>query len=102
MSRIIEVIHHFVPEERHEELLRQLEWQGSVAADSPADEFEDAEDEYDPVESGQADQDRSTRCAGTRQFHRRGQEEVAITEKVQHESAHRPIRTFTPPHQDGR
>jgi hypothetical protein len=96
MSRIIEVIHHFVPEERHEELLRQLEWQGPVAADSPADEFEDAEDEYDPVEPAHADHDCWTQRAGTRQFHRRGQEGVTITEKV-HESAHRPIRTFTPP-----
>ena len=96
MSRIIEVVHHFVPEERHEELLRQLEWQGPVAADSPADEFEDAEDEYDPVEPAHADHDCWTQCAGTRQFHRRGQEGVTITEKV-HESAHRPIRTFTPP-----
>jgi hypothetical protein len=65
MSRIIEVVHHFVPEERHEELLRQLEWQGPVAADSPADEFEDAEDEYDSLEPAQA--------AGTRQCPRRGQ-----------------------------
>src|SRR5271166_6433631 len=64
MSRIIEVVHHFVPEERHEELLRQLEWQGPVAADSPADEFEDAEDEYDPVEPAHADHDCWTQCAG--------------------------------------
>jgi hypothetical protein len=94
MDRIINAIHDTVPQELWEVILRKID--GPVAADSPADEFEDAEDEYDPVESGQADQDRSTRCAGTRQFHRRGQEEVAITEKVQHESAHRPIRTFTP------
>jgi hypothetical protein len=79
MSRIIEVMHHFVPEERHEELLRQLEWQGPVAADSPADEFEDAEDEYDPVEPAHADHDCWTQCAGTRQFHRRAQEGVTIT-----------------------
>jgi hypothetical protein len=93
MSRIIEVVHHFVPEERHEELLRQLEWQGPVAADSPADEFEDcddAEDEYDPVEPAQA--------AGTRQCPRRGQGGVAITDKV-HESTHRPMRVFVPPTQ---
>jgi hypothetical protein len=93
MSRIIEVVHHFVPEERHEELLRQLEWQGPVAADSPADEFEDcddAEDEYDPVEPTQA--------AGTRQCPRRGQGGVAITDKV-HESTHRPMRVFVPPTQ---
>jgi hypothetical protein len=90
MSRIIEVMHHFVPEERHEELLRQLEWQGPVAADSPADEFEDAEDECDPVESAPA--------AGTRQCHGRGQGGVAITDKV-HESTHRPMRVFVPPAQ---
>ncbi len=93
MSRIIEVMHHFVPEERHEELLRQLEWRGPVAADTPADEFEDcddAEDEYGPVEPAQA--------AGTRQCHRRGQAGVAITDKV-HESTHRPMRVFVPPTQ---
>jgi hypothetical protein len=93
MSRIIEVMHHFVPEERHEELLRQLEWQGPVAADTPADEFEDcddAEDEYGPVEPAQA--------AGTRQCHGRGQAGLAITEKV-HEGTHRPMRVFVPPTQ---
>jgi hypothetical protein len=90
MSRIIEVMHHFVPEERHEELLRQLEWRGPVAADSPADEFDDAEGDYDPVESAPA--------AGTRQCPRRGQAGVAITDKV-HESTHRPMRVFVPPTQ---
>ena len=88
MNRIIEVVQSMVPQELHEELLQRIEWQGPVAAVSPADEFEDAEDGYDPVESAQA--------AGTRQCHRRGQEEVAITEKVQLESAHRPMKTFTP------
>jgi hypothetical protein len=63
MSRIIEVVHHFVPEERHEELLRQLEWQGPVAVRTPADEFDDAEDEYDSVEPPQAGQDCWTKCA---------------------------------------
>jgi hypothetical protein len=90
MDRVIRVVHQFVPEERHEELLRQLEWQGPVAADSPADEFEDAEDECDPVEPAQA--------AGTRQCHRRGQAGVAITGEV-HESTHRPMRVFVPPTQ---
>jgi hypothetical protein len=94
MGRIIDAIHATVPEELWPEILRKID--GPVAADSLADEFEGAEDEYDAVESAQADQDRSTRCAGTRQFHRRGQEEVAITEKVQLESAHRPVKTFTP------
>jgi hypothetical protein len=90
MSRIIEVVHHFVPEERHEEMLRLLDWQGPVAADLPADEFEDAEDEYDSVETAPA--------AGTRQCPRRGQGGVAITDKV-HESTHRPMRVFVPPTQ---
>jgi len=99
MNRIIEMVHHFVPEELHEELLRQLEWQGPVATHTPADEFEDCddlEDDYAPMEPAHGDQDRWTRCAGNRQCHRRGQEGVTITEKV-HERAHRPIRTFTPP-----
>ena len=46
------------------EILRKID--GPVAADSPADEFEDcddAEDEYDPVEPAQADQDCWTQCA---------------------------------------
>lgn len=93
MGRIIEVVHHFVPEERHEEMLRLLDWQGPVAADSPADEFEDcddAEDDYDSVEPAQA--------ADTRQCPRRGQGGVAITDKV-HESTHRPMRVFVPPTQ---
>ena len=51
---------------------------------------------YDPVEPAHADEDCWTQCAGTWQFHRRDQEGVTITGKV-HESAHRPIRTFTPP-----
>jgi hypothetical protein len=89
MDRIVKVMQHFVPEERHEEMLRQLEWQGPVAADSPADEFEDAEDEYDPVPA---------QAAGTRQCPRRGQGGVAITDKV-HESTHRPMRVFVPPTQ---
>jgi hypothetical protein len=93
MDRIIRAIHSSVPEELWPEILRKID--GPVAADSPADEFEDAEDECDPVEPAHADQDCWTQCAGTRQFHRRGQEGVTITEKV-HESPHRPIRTFTP------
>lgn len=97
MDRIIRAMHSSVPEELWPEILRKID--GPVAADTPVDEFEDcddAEDEYDPVEPAHADHDCWTQCAGTRQFHRRGQEGVTITEKV-HESAHRPIRTFTPP-----
>jgi hypothetical protein len=91
MSRIIEVVQSMVPQELHKELLQRIEWQGPVAADTPADEFEDcddAEDEYGPVEPAQA--------AGTRQCPRRGQGGVAITDKV-HESTHRPMRVFVPP-----
>ena len=49
-----------MPEELWPEILRKID--GPVAADTPADEFEDrddAEDEYDPVESA-----RQTRTAG--------------------------------------
>ena len=88
MDRIIRAIHSSVPEELWPEILRKID--GPVAADSPADEFEDAEDEYDPVEPAQA--------AGTRQCPRRGQAGVAITDKV-HESTHRPMRVFVPPTQ---
>jgi hypothetical protein len=64
MDRIIRAIHSSVPEELWPEILRKID--GPVAADTPADEFEDAEDEYDSVEPAQA--------AGTRQCPRRGQE----------------------------
>jgi len=70
---------------RHTHLHRRIEFQPIRA-----------EDVYDPVEPAHADHDCWTQCAGTWQFHRRDQEGVTITEKV-HESAHRPIRTFTPP-----
>jgi hypothetical protein len=58
MGHIINAIHSTVPEELWPEILRKID--GPVAADMPADEFEDwgdAEDEYDPVESAQADED---------------------------------------------
>ena len=48
MGRIIRAIHSSVPEELWPEILRKID--GPVAADAPADEFEDcgnAEDEYD-------------------------------------------------------
>ena len=50
MGRIIDAIHSTVPEELWPEILRKID--GPVAADTPADEFEDgddAEDEYDPT-----------------------------------------------------
>ena len=50
---------------RWPEILRKID--GPVAIDTPADEFDDrddAEDEYDPVESAQADEDGWTQCAG--------------------------------------
>lgn len=65
MDRIISAIHSTVPEELWPEILRKID--GPVAADSPADEFEDcddAEDEYDRVKPPQADQDCWTQCAG--------------------------------------
>ena len=64
MNRIIEVVQSMVPQELHEELLQRIEWQGPVAVHTPADEFEDVEDEYGPAESAQADQDCWTQCAG--------------------------------------
>ena len=65
MGRIIDAIHSTVPQELWPEILRKID--GPVAADTPADEFEDcddAEDEYDPAESAQADEDCWTPCAG--------------------------------------
>ena len=53
-----------MPEELWPEILRKID--GPVAADTPADEFEDgddAEDEYDPAEPAQADEDCWTQCA---------------------------------------
>ena len=64
MGRIIDAIHSSVPEELWPEILRKID--GPVAADTPADEFEDcddAEDEYDPAEPAQADEDCWTPCA---------------------------------------
>ncbi len=58
MGRIIDAIHSTVPEELWPEILRKID--GPVAADTPADEFEDcddAEDEYDLVESARTDED---------------------------------------------
>ncbi|MGO9286493.1 MAG: hypothetical protein ACLP75_26940 [Mycobacterium sp.] len=63
--RIIEAIHSTVPEELWPEILRKID--GPAAADSPADEFEgcdQGDDEYDPVESAQADEDYWTQRAG--------------------------------------
>ena len=57
MARIINAIHSTVPEELWPEILCKID--GPVAADTPADEFEDcddAKDEYDPVESARTDE----------------------------------------------
>ena len=65
MGRIIDAIHSSVPEELWPEILRKID--GPVAADTPGDEIEDwddADEEYDPVESLQADEDCWTACAG--------------------------------------
>ena len=64
MGRIINAIHSTVPEELWPEILRKID--GPIAADTPADEYEgcdDAEDEYDPVESAQAVEDCWTACS---------------------------------------
>ena len=64
MDRIIRVIHSTVPQGLWPEILRKID--GPVAADTPADEFEDydhAEDEYEPAESAEADEDCWTPCA---------------------------------------
>ena len=64
MERIINAIHSTVPEELWPEILCKID--GPVAADTPADEFEDcddAKDEYGPMESAQADEDGWTSCA---------------------------------------
>ena len=58
MDRIIKAIHSTVPEELWPEILRKID--GPVAADTPADEFEDcddAEDEYEAVGSAEAEED---------------------------------------------
>ena len=63
MDHIINAIHSTVPEELWPEILRKID--GPVAADTPADEFEDcddAEDEYDPAKPAQADGDGWTPC----------------------------------------
>jgi hypothetical protein len=55
MDRIINAVHDTVPEELWPEILRKIG--GPVAADTPMDEFEDdddAEDMYDPMDSGVA------------------------------------------------
>ena len=65
MDRIIDAIHSTVPEELWPEILRKID--GPVAADSPGDEFEDgddAEDEYDPVESARTEEDCRIQRAG--------------------------------------
>ena len=64
MGRIIDAVHSSVPEELWPEILRKID--GPVAADAPADEFDDGddtEDEYDPAEPAQADEDCWTACA---------------------------------------
>ena len=64
MDRIINAIHSSVPEELWPEILRKID--GPVAADTPGDEIEDwaADEEYDPVESFQAEEHCWTACAG--------------------------------------
>ena len=64
MDCIIRAIHSRVPEELWPEILCKID--GPVAADTPADEFEDwdhGEDGYEAVGSAQADGDGWTPCA---------------------------------------
>jgi hypothetical protein len=61
MDRIINAIQSTVPQELWGEILREID--GPVAADTPADEIEDgddAEDEYDLVESAHVEEHRWT------------------------------------------
>jgi serine/threonine protein kinase len=65
MDRIINAIHSSVPEELWPEILRKID--GPVAADTPADEFEDcddADDEYCPAESARTEEDCRIQRAG--------------------------------------
>ena len=57
VDRIINAVHDTVPEELWPQILRKIE--GPVAADPPEefDDYEDAEDVYDPTESAKADED---------------------------------------------
>ena len=58
MGRIIDAIHSSVPQELWPEILCKID--GPVAADIPADEFEecdDAQDMYDAMESAKTDED---------------------------------------------
>ena len=58
MDRIINAIHDTVPPELWEVILHKIG--GPMAADTPIDEFDecdDAEDMYDPMDSGVADED---------------------------------------------
>jgi hypothetical protein len=57
MDRIINAIHDTVPPELWEVILHKID--GPMAADTPIDEFDecdDAEDMYDPMDSGVADE----------------------------------------------
>jgi hypothetical protein len=65
MDRIINAIHSSVPEELWPEILRKID--GPVAADTPADEFDDgddADDEYCPAESARTEEDCRIQRAG--------------------------------------
>ena len=58
MDHIINAVHDTVPQELWPEILRKID--GPAAADAPADELEDfdgAEDMYDPRQSAKADKD---------------------------------------------
>jgi hypothetical protein len=64
MGRIIDAVHSTVPEELWPEILCKID--GPVAADAPADGYDDGDDEddeYDAGESARTDEDCWTQCA---------------------------------------
>ncbi len=61
MDRIIRAIHSTVPQELWEEILHKID--GPVAADIPADEFEDCDQGADEYDGAAADEDCRTPCA---------------------------------------
>jgi hypothetical protein len=92
VDRIINAIHDTVPPELWEVILHKIG--GPMAADTPIDEFDecdDAEDMYDPMDSGVADEDRWTATARTDSL---VEGRRAPTRTIEAPSP--PIREFTP------
>ena len=57
MDRIINAVHDTVPEELWPEILRKIDGPGAADPAEEFDDYEDAEDVYDPTESAKADED---------------------------------------------